>query len=117
MVKAGKMTRRGLGIQAVSAPNAAAMAYGFNQVSKKFWIGQFETKRFDGATADRINLRAATWGFSRIDYCELWPQKFGTAKKSATAMCWASTRNCSVYAGASLDATTGVPIYGFVYGS
>ena len=124
MVKVGKFARKGLGFQ--MAPGQSANPYGKWQPPKRFFFGQLETKRFDAATADAINLRAATWGFTRIDWAQVWPLRYGTATKSVgagfgagvgTNMQWASTRVCTVYAGASLRATTGVPILGMIFGS
>jgi len=124
MVKAGKFARRGLGFKVRSG--TASPPYGVWQPPKKFWFGQLETKRFDAATADPINLRAPTWGFSRIDWAQIWPLKYGTAKKAVgagfgagvgTNMQWYNTPICTLYAGASLGATIGVVILGMIFGS
>jgi len=129
MVKAGKFTKRGLGFKAVY-PTLAASGRGLRQVdgvSKKFWIGQLILKRGRRATACTIRLRGPTWGgLTRIDYCEVWAHLPGTATRAVgagwgagvgTVMSWASTRIMTVFAGASLNATAGQPIYGLIYGA
>jgi hypothetical protein len=125
MVKVGKFQKRGLGIQVRSGAGAGSPPYGVWTPAKRFWFGQLCTKRFDAATADPINLGAATWGFTRIDWAQIWVYAPGTARKAvgagfgagvATTMQWYNQATTRIFIGATIRATTGMPIYGMIFG-
>ena len=120
-MKAGKFNKKTLGYQIVAGRREPT---GKDSPVKKIWFGQLELKANALAAADNINLRGATWGFSRIDYALIWPLKPSTGKAIgagfgagiASCQAWASTRVCTVQAGATLAATPTTPIMGFIYG-
>jgi hypothetical protein len=101
MVKVGKFGTRNLAF----AVNDASPAYGMNSPIKRMWWGTVTKIREDG-TAQTINFRGATWGYSWIEYAEVYSRPFsGTSaggSLSAASVQHYYNKNPTLFLGATL---------------